>query len=165
MTVLFTPFIDWNLKEMALTFPPPPRIDVLKKKKNGPYIWSMACWLQVNNDRSRDYTIPNTTPMVNSQPSILGQQPTSVMGSAVQYSGASFTPSQEQPGIPQQTSAGWGPGVPPMPQSMPMQMHNNPYMPPGTMPPQAAPGMMQSPMQSGMPQSSMLPRYGSGQMQ
>lgn len=33
MTVLFTPFIDWNLKEMALTFPPPPRIDVFKKKK------------------------------------------------------------------------------------------------------------------------------------
>nr|POE51209.1 hypothetical protein CFP56_14649 [Quercus suber] len=103
--------------------------------------------------------------MVNSQPSILGQQPTSVMGSAVQYSGAPFTPSQEHPGMPQQPSAGWGPGVPPMPQSMPMQMHNNPYMPPGTMPPQAAPGMMQSPMQSGMPQSSMLPHYGSGQMQ
>ena len=37
MTVLFTPFIDWNLKEMALTFPPPPRIDVFKKKKN----WSL----------------------------------------------------------------------------------------------------------------------------
>ncbi|KAM3682039.1 hypothetical protein ACB098_12G042200 [Castanea mollissima] len=121
--------------------------------------------IKVNNDRSRDYTIPNTTPMVTSQPSILGQQPTSVMGSTVQYSGAPFTPSQEQPGLPQQPSAGWGPGVPPMPQSMPMQMHNNPYMPPGTMPPQAAPGMMQSPMQSGMPQSSMLPRYGSGQMQ
>ncbi|KAE8077847.1 hypothetical protein FH972_016369 [Carpinus fangiana] len=117
--------------------------------------------IKVNNDRSRDYTIPNT-PMVNSQPSILGQQPVSVMGPTVQYNGAPYTPSPEQqPGMPQ-TSAGWGPGVPPMPQSMPMQMHSNPYMPPGTMPPQ---GMMQSPIQSGLPQSSMLPPYGSGQIQ
>lgn len=126
-----------------------------------PYIWILACWLQVNNDRSRDYTIPNT-PMVNSQPSILGQQPVSVMGPTVQYNGAPYTPTPEQqPGMPQ-TSAGWGPVAPPMPQSMPMQMHSNPYMPPGTMPPQ---GMMQSSIQSGLPQSSMLPPYGSGQMQ
>ncbi|XP_059448160.1 polypyrimidine tract-binding protein homolog 2 isoform X2 [Corylus avellana] len=118
--------------------------------------------IKVNNDRSRDYTIPNT-PMVNSQPSILRQQPVSAMGPTVQYNGAPYTPTQEQqqPGMPQ-TSAGWGPGVPPMPQSMPMQMHSNPYMPPGTMPPQ---GMMQSPIQSGLPQSSMLPPYGSGHMQ
>ncbi|GLT53363.1 hypothetical protein SLA2020_266390 [Shorea laevis] len=117
--------------------------------------------IKVNNDRSRDYTIPNT-PMVNSQPSILGQQPVSVMGPTVQYNGAPYTPTPEQqPGMPQ-TSAGWGPVAPPMPQSMPMQMHSNPYMPPGTMPPQ---GMMQSSIQSGLPQSSMLPPYGSGQMQ
>jgi hypothetical protein len=102
--------------------------------------------------------------MVNSQPSILGQQPAPAMGHTVQYNGGPFTPNPEQPVMPQ-PSAGWGPGVPPMPQSMPMQMHNNPYMPPGTMQPQVAPGMMQSPMQGGVPQSSMLPPYGSGQMQ
>ncbi|KAG2709706.1 hypothetical protein I3843_05G230100 [Carya illinoinensis] len=119
--------------------------------------------IKVNNDRSRDYTIPNN-PVVNSQPSILGQQPVSGMGPTVQYNGATFTPTPEQPAMPQ-PSAGWGPGVPPMHQSMPMQMHSNPYMPPGTMLPQVAPGMMQSSIQSGMPQPSMLPPpYGSGQM-
>ncbi|XP_018809726.1 polypyrimidine tract-binding protein homolog 2-like isoform X2 [Juglans regia] len=119
--------------------------------------------IRVNNDRSRDYTIPNN-PVVNPQPSVLGNQSVSVMGPTVQYNRTPFTPTPEHPVMPQ-PSAGWGHGVPPMPQSMPMQMHNNPYMPPGTMPFQVSPGMMQSSIQSGIPQSSMLPRYGSGQMQ
>ncbi|XP_041015010.1 polypyrimidine tract-binding protein homolog 2-like isoform X2 [Juglans microcarpa x Juglans regia] len=119
--------------------------------------------IKVNNDRSRDYTIPNN-PVVNPQPLVLGNQSVSVMGPTVQYNRTPFTPTPEHPVMPQ-SSAGWGTGVPPMPQSMPMQMHNNPYMPPGTMPFQVSPGMMQSSIQSGIPQSSMLPRYGSGQMQ
>lgn len=107
-------------------------------------------YLQVNNDRSRDYTIPNT-PVVNAQPSILGQQSVPMMGPpAQQYNGS-------QPG--------WGATPPAVGQSMPMQMHNNVYMPPGTMPPQQmAPGM-QFPNHS-MPQSTTtMPTYGSDRPQ
>lgn len=106
--------------------------------------------IKVNNDRSRDYTLPST-PMVNSQPSILGQQPVPMVGaSANQYNGAQFAPPPpEQPMMHQPNAAGWG-AVPPASQSMPM-MGNHPYMPPGSMP--MGPGMMQMhmPGQSGMP--------------
>lgn len=106
--------------------------------------------IKVNNDRSRDYTLPST-PMVNSQPSILGQQPVPMVGAtANQYNGAQFAPPPpEQPMMHQPTAAGWG-AVPPASQSMPM-MGNHPYMPPGSMP--MGPGMMQMhmPGQSGMP--------------
>ncbi|GAY45564.1 hypothetical protein CUMW_090340 [Citrus unshiu] len=105
--------------------------------------------IKVNNDRSRDYTLPST-PMVNSQPSILGQQPVPMVGAtANQYNGAQFAPPPpEQPMMHQPTAAGWG-AVPPASQSMPM-MGNHPYMPPGSMP--MGPGMMQMhmPGQSGM---------------
>ncbi|KAK9181925.1 hypothetical protein WN944_025066 [Citrus x changshan-huyou] len=106
--------------------------------------------IKVNNDRSRDYTLPST-PMVNSQPSILGQQPVPMVGAtANQYNGAQFAPPPpEQPMMHQPTAAGWG-AVPPASQSMPM-MGNHPYMTPGSMP--MGPGMMQMhmPGQSGMP--------------
>lgn len=106
--------------------------------------------IKVNNDRSRDYTL-SSTPMVNSQPSILGQQPVPMVGAtANQYNGAQFAPPPpEQPMMHQPTAAGWG-AVPPASQSMPM-MGNHPYMPPGSMP--MGPGMMQMhmPGQSGMP--------------
>ncbi|XP_057950429.1 polypyrimidine tract-binding protein homolog 2 isoform X2 [Malania oleifera] len=93
--------------------------------------------IRVNNDRSRDYTIPNT-PMLNSQPSILGQQPVPVAGpSTQQYNGTQFAPAPDGP-VAHQPSAGWGSAVSGVPPSMPMQVHNQPYMPPGSMPP---PGM------------------------
>ncbi|KAM1029628.1 hypothetical protein ACFX2A_043122 [Malus domestica] len=99
--------------------------------------------IKVNNDRSRDYTIP-TIPIVTAQPSILGQQPVHQMSPAVPpYNGAQYAPT-DQAVMPQ---PGWGPTVPAVPQSMPIQMHNQPYMPPGTVPissPQMGPGMMQS---------------------
>ncbi|CAN6705857.1 unnamed protein product [Malus baccata var. baccata] len=99
--------------------------------------------IKVNNDRSRDYTIP-TIPIVTAQPSILGQQPVHQMSPAVPpYNGAQYAHT-DQAVMPQ---PGWGPTVPAVPQSMPIQMHNQPYMPPGTMPissPQMGPGMMQS---------------------
>ncbi|KAM1471680.1 hypothetical protein ACFX14_042143 [Malus domestica] len=99
--------------------------------------------IKVNNDRSRDYTIP-TIPIVTAQPSILGQQPVHQMSPAVPpYNGAQYAPT-DQAVMPQ---PGWGPTVPAVPQSMPIQMHNQPYMPPGTVPissPQMGHGMMQS---------------------
>lgn len=106
--------------------------------------------MQVNNDRSRDYTLPNT-PVVNSQPPILGQQPGSMMPPAHQYSGAyAATPAQP---MMSQPSASWGSGIPgPGPQSMPMQMHQHhyPYVShAGAMPPHMGAGMMQAPGQNG----------------
>ena len=97
--------------------------------------------------------------MVNSQPSILGQQPVPVMTSnPPQYSGAQYAPN-EPVGMPQ-PSAGWGAAAPAVPQSMP----NHPYMPPGhgTMP--SHPGMMPMPSQSGLPQMTVAP-YRTDQMQ
>ncbi|XP_022995386.1 polypyrimidine tract-binding protein homolog 2-like isoform X1 [Cucurbita maxima] len=106
--------------------------------------------IKVNNDRSRDYTIPNT-PMVNSQP---GQQPVQMMGpSSHQYNGNQYGPSAEQPGVQAQPSSGWGSSSPAAPYSMPM--HNPGYMPSGTMPPQMGPGMMSSP--SGLHQTPPPP--------
>ncbi|KAA3459921.1 polypyrimidine tract-binding protein-like protein 2 [Gossypium australe] len=104
--------------------------------------------IKVNNDRSRDYTIPNPA-MVNPQPSVLGQQPVQTMGH--QYNGTQYAPGiqQQQPTIPPQPSAGWGSSaVPPMPQ--PMMNNHNPYIPPASMP-QMTPGMMQMPGQGGIP--------------
>ncbi|KHG04021.1 hypothetical protein F383_18517 [Gossypium arboreum] len=104
--------------------------------------------IKVNNDRSRDYTIPNPA-MVNPQPSVLGQQPVQTMGH--QYNGTQYAPGrqQQQPTMPPQPSAGWGSSaVPPMPQHM-MNNHN-PYIPPASMP-QMTQGMMQMPGQGGIP--------------
>ncbi|KAJ0100586.1 hypothetical protein Patl1_20317 [Pistacia atlantica] len=104
--------------------------------------------IKVNNDRSKDYTIPNT-PMVNPQPSLLGQQPHPMVGTAAhQYNGSQYPPTHQHPGM-HQPSAGWGSAAPAIPQSMPM-MNNHSYMPAGTMP-QMGPGMMQMPGQGSMP--------------
>ncbi|KAI8006867.1 hypothetical protein LOK49_LG07G00258 [Camellia lanceoleosa] len=105
--------------------------------------------IKVNNDRSRDYTIPNA-PMLNVQPSILGHQPLSMggPGSHHQYNGPQFPQAPEGLAAPQ-PSAGWG-TVPH--QSMPVQMmhSNHPYMRPPTMTPDMAPGMMQLHSQNGL---------------
>ncbi|XP_031257087.1 polypyrimidine tract-binding protein homolog 2 isoform X2 [Pistacia vera] len=104
--------------------------------------------IKVNNDRSKDYTIPNT-PIVNPQPSLLGQQPHPMVGTAAhQYNGSQYPPTHQQPGM-HQPSAGWGSAAPAIPQSMPM-MNNHSYMPAGAMP-QMGPGMMQMPGQGSMP--------------
>ncbi|KAL2657722.1 hypothetical protein AAZV13_04G195800 [Glycine max] len=106
--------------------------------------------IKVNNDRSRDYTIPNT-PAVNVQPSILGQQSVPMMGPPQQpYNGS---------------QAGWGTAPPATTvQSMPMQMHNNVYMPSGTMPQQMAPGM-QFPSYNTAQPTTTLPSYRSDRTQ
>ncbi|OMO50030.1 hypothetical protein COLO4_38260 [Corchorus olitorius] len=123
--------------------------------------------IKVNNDRSRDYTIPNPT-LVNPQPSILGQQPVQTMGppAAHQYNGTQYAPGSEQGMMPPpQHSAGWASAVPPMPQSMPVQMTNHPYMPPPASMPQMAPtGMMQMPGQGGIPPAGTVPPYTPNQM-
>ncbi|KAK9914427.1 hypothetical protein M0R45_038208 [Rubus argutus] len=114
--------------------------------------------IKVNNDRSRDYTIPNV-PVGNTQPSILGQQPVNMTSPvAPQYNGAQFAPTGQA--MMPQPSAGWGPTVPAVPQSMPIQMHNQPYMPSGTTPSSMAPGMMQ-----GGAQQANLPPYHNSHMQ
>lgn len=59
-----------------------------------------------------------------------------------QYNGAHYAPITEQT-LMLQSQDGWI-APPVVHQSMP-QMHNNIYMPLGTMPPQTAPGMMQFP--------------------
>ncbi|KAI4307141.1 hypothetical protein L6164_030358 [Bauhinia variegata] len=122
--------------------------------------------IKVNNDRSRDYTIPNA-PVVNSQPSLLGQQPVTMMGAppVQQYNGVQYAPTHEQHVVPQ-PAVGWGTSVPAAPQSMPPQMHSHPYMPPpGPMPPQMAPGMMQFPSNNTLPHTTTMPTYGSDHVQ
>ncbi|XP_057988749.1 polypyrimidine tract-binding protein homolog 2 isoform X2 [Hevea brasiliensis] len=121
--------------------------------------------IKVNNDRSRDYTIPNTA-MLNPQPSILGHQPVSTIGPpAHPYSGTQFAPPTEHPAMPQ-PSAGWAAGVLAAPHSMLAQMSNQPYLPPGAMPPQMGPGMMSMAGPSRLPQgAAMPPPYRPGQMQ
>ncbi|OVA11443.1 RNA recognition motif domain [Macleaya cordata] len=122
--------------------------------------------VKVNNDRSRDYTIPDTSiGMLNTQPSILGQQPGPMMGpAAVPHYGGAHPFALAGNGI-------MG-GVPAVPgyagvshQTMPpmsMQLPNNTYMPPppGAMPPAMGPGMMQFPSQSGQqPPGTAMPSY------
>ncbi|KAA8533639.1 hypothetical protein F0562_030927 [Nyssa sinensis] len=107
--------------------------------------------IKVNNDRSRDYTIPNAR-MLNPQPSILGQQLHQMEGpGAHQYNGAQFAPAS-------QSSAGWGP-VAAAPQMMPTQMHIHPYMPPTTMPLEMSLGMKQLHSQNGTPHTATMPPY------
>lgn len=110
--------------------------------------------IKVNNDRSRDYTTPNA-PMLNTQPSLLGQQPPAYPMAGPgpqQYGGPQFPPAPQGFGMPQQ-SAGWGPSAASAPQSTPLQMHNHPYMQPANM----APGMMQFHNQNGLPRG--MPPY------
>ncbi|KAE8717471.1 Polypyrimidine tract-binding protein-like protein 1 [Hibiscus syriacus] len=120
--------------------------------------------IKVNNDRSRDYTVPNPA-MVNPQPSVFTQQPIQTMGPAAhQYNGTQYGPGVGQPMMPPQPSAGWTSGVPGVPQSTPVQMTNHPYMPPASMP-QMTPGTMQMPGgYSGIPPAGSVPPYGPNQM-
>ncbi|XP_022736448.1 polypyrimidine tract-binding protein homolog 2 isoform X2 [Durio zibethinus] len=121
--------------------------------------------IKVNNDRSRDYTIPNPA-MVNPQPSMVGQQPIQTLGAAAhQYNGTQYAPGLEQPMMPPQPSAGWVSAVPAVPQSMPVQMtSHHPFVPPATMP-QMTPGMMQMPGRSGVPPpAGTVPPYRPNQM-
>ncbi|CAK8567541.1 unnamed protein product [Lathyrus sativus] len=115
--------------------------------------------IKVNNDRSRDYTIP-ITPVVNLQPSILGQPVSMVGAPAQQYNGSQYTPISDPAMIPQ-PQAGWGTAPPAVAQSMPMQMYNNIYMPPGNMPPQMSPGNTPPQMPPGnMPPGMQFPNHG-----
>ncbi|KAK8685137.1 hypothetical protein V6N13_041145 [Hibiscus sabdariffa] len=120
--------------------------------------------IKVNNDRSRDYTVPNPA-MANPQPSGFGQQPVQTMGPAAhQYNGTQYGPGSGQPMMPPQPSAGWGSGVPGVPQSTPVQMTNHPYMPPAPMP-QTTPGTMQMPGgYGGVPPAGSVPPYRPNQM-
>ncbi|CAN0891806.1 Polypyrimidine tract-binding protein homolog 2 [Linum grandiflorum] len=110
--------------------------------------------IKVNNDRSRDYTIPNAPPLMNHpQPSVLGQQPPQPAGPSHPYGGSQYPPPTTDPHhsmMAPQTSVGWGSpaGIPPgAPMHHQQPMHNNAYMPPhqhgmmhgGTMPPHYRP--------------------------
>ncbi|XP_045816074.1 polypyrimidine tract-binding protein homolog 2-like [Trifolium pratense] len=123
--------------------------------------------IKVNNDRSRDYTIP-LIPVVNTQPSILGQ-PVPMMGPPdQQYNVSQYTPISDPAMIPQ-SQAGWGAAPPAVAQSMPLQMHNNIYMPPGNVPPQMPPGNVPPQMPPGnvppqMPPGNVPPQMPSGNM-
>ncbi|KAK4777307.1 hypothetical protein SAY87_017494 [Trapa incisa] len=117
--------------------------------------------IKVNNDRSRDYTLPNPA-IASPQPSILGQQPGSGAGPGTsQYGAPGQYPPVSGQTMMQQPSAGWGPPHGST-QSMPMQMHSNHYMPPqGAGSYQMGPGMMQGPNSGGVPHPSMgRPSYG-----
>ncbi|XP_057774254.1 polypyrimidine tract-binding protein homolog 2 isoform X2 [Salvia miltiorrhiza] len=104
--------------------------------------------IKVNNDRSRDYTIPNT-PVLNSQPSILGQQPYNVGGPGVPaYNGTQYAPGPDPHAVPPPHSTGWNP-------AMPQQMHNYPY----GGPPSMGPGAVPSHLQIGQPHSSPMRPY------
>ncbi|XP_019267071.1 PREDICTED: polypyrimidine tract-binding protein homolog 2 isoform X3 [Nicotiana attenuata] len=115
--------------------------------------------IKVNNDRSRDYTIPNV-PMLNSQPSVLGQQPHPVGGTGVHpYNGPTqYAPAPQGHAAPQH-SAGWNSPVGAAPQQIPMQMHNHPYSMPASGPPQMGHGMPPMHGQNGLPHSAGMPPY------
>lgn len=128
--------------------------------------------IKVNNDRSRDYTIP-MIPVVNTQPSILGQPVPMMVPPAEQYNGSQYTPISDPAMIPQ-SQVGWGTALPAVSQSMPLQMHNNIYMPAGNMPPgnvpmQMPPGNMPPgmhfPNHDMLQPTSTLPAYGSDRTQ
>ncbi|XP_055830083.1 polypyrimidine tract-binding protein homolog 2-like isoform X3 [Solanum dulcamara] len=122
--------------------------------------------IKVNNDRSRDYTIPNVPmmnsqpPMINSQPLVMGQQPPSVGGPGVHpYNGPTqYAPAPHGLGAPQH-SAGWNSPVGAAPPQMPMQMHNHHYSMPASGPPQMGPGMMPMHGQNGLPHCGGMPPY------
>ncbi|XP_071732615.1 polypyrimidine tract-binding protein homolog 2 isoform X2 [Rutidosis leptorrhynchoides] len=121
--------------------------------------------IKINNDRSRDYTIP-AVPMMNPnpQPPILGQQPPSA---GPQYNAAQYMPRPEGYGAPPQATGGWVQGPPPPPagpqpmqMQQQMQMHNHPYRPQHGMPSEMGPGPNYYNGQNGYPpQGGPPPRY------
>ncbi|XP_039050824.1 polypyrimidine tract-binding protein homolog 2-like [Hibiscus syriacus] len=116
--------------------------------------------IKVNNDRSRDYTVPNPA-ISNPQPSGFGQQPVQTMGPAAhQYKGTPYGPGSGQPMMmPPQPSAGWASGVPGVPQSTPVQMTNHPYMPPASMPQMTHGTMQMLGGYGGVPPAGSVPPY------
>lgn len=114
----------------------------------------------MNNDRSRDYTIPNV-PMMNSQPSVMGQQPPPVGGPVVHpYNGPTqYAPATQGFGAPQHSAAGWNSPVGSAPPQMPMQKHNHHYSMPASGPPQMGHEMMPMHGQNGLPHSGGMPPY------
>ncbi|KAF9601033.1 hypothetical protein IFM89_015018 [Coptis chinensis] len=101
--------------------------------------------VKVNNDRSRDYTSPNLF-MLNTQPSVLGQQPGFIVGPhAPLYAGPQFAPAANVVNTALPT-AQWG--LPSAPVYQPMvHQFSNTYMPPGTLHYEMGPGplIMQMP--------------------
>ncbi|XP_042505664.1 polypyrimidine tract-binding protein homolog 2-like [Macadamia integrifolia] len=109
---------------------------------------------QVNNDRSRDYTLPGTA-IYNTPPSVLGQQPVQmVFPAATQYQ---FAPATD--GIMgARPLAGWAPALASIPQPMPNHLSNNAYMLPAVLPPEMGIGATQ--FQSGQPSVTTVLHYG-----
>nr|GEX05079.1 helicase and polymerase-containing protein TEBICHI [Tanacetum cinerariifolium] len=128
-------------------------------KFRDPFLIEMTIltWLlmNVNNDRSKDYTMPAAVQM-NPQPLILGQQPSSA---GLQFNLGQYMPSPEGYAVPL-GSSGWAPGPPAEPQSMPMQqMHNHPYMQQQGMPSKIGPEPNHYNGQNGYHQGGAPPRY------
>ncbi|XP_042048866.1 polypyrimidine tract-binding protein homolog 2-like isoform X1 [Salvia splendens] len=103
--------------------------------------------IKVNNDRSRDYTIPNT-PVLNSQPAILGGQPYSGGPGFPTYNVTPYAPGPDPHAATPPHSTGWNP-------AMPQQMHNYHY----GAPPSMGPGAVPSHLQNGQPHSSPMHPY------
>ncbi|XP_043702373.1 polypyrimidine tract-binding protein homolog 1-like isoform X1 [Telopea speciosissima] len=112
--------------------------------------------VKVNNDRSRDYTIPGTA-IYSTPPSVLGQQPVQmVFPAATQYNGNQFAPAAD--GIMgARPLAGWAPAIASIPQPVPNHLSNNTYMLPAVLPPEMGLGATQ--FQSGQPSVTVL-HYG-----
>ncbi|KAF6140901.1 hypothetical protein GIB67_042314 [Kingdonia uniflora] len=105
--------------------------------------------VKVNNERSRDYTInPNNVMMTNTQPSILGQQPVTMMGPAT---APSFYSASQYAAIPTEY-AGW--------EAMPPVLHNNTYILPGMVSQEMGNGVLQTPGQIGQQSVMPTPPYG-----
>ncbi|KAF5190757.1 Polypyrimidine tract-binding protein-like protein [Thalictrum thalictroides] len=114
--------------------------------------------VKVNNDRSRDYTTPSL-PMLNTQPSILGQQPILPMGhTAPLYGSPQFAPAaNEMNGA--QPIAQCGVATAAAPQLLTHQFPTNTYMPPGAVHYETGPPLMQMPSQFGQPPVIPMPPY------
>nr|GMD55113.1 polypyrimidine tract-binding protein homolog 2 isoform X2 [Ipomoea batatas] len=96
--------------------------------------------IKVNNDRGRDYTIPNA-PMSSQPPMLLGQQQSPTGGPGVHpYNATQYASAPNVHAAPQAASS-WNfvgaAGPPPMS----MQMHNPPYMAPANVHNQNRPAM------------------------
>jgi polypyrimidine tract-binding protein 2 len=77
-----------------------------------------------------------------------------------QYNVSQYNPISDPAMIPQ-SQAGWGTAPPAVAQSMPLQMHNNIYMPPGNVPPQMPSGNMPP---GNMPPGNVPPQMPPGNM-
>ncbi|CAN4102327.1 unnamed protein product [Withania somnifera] len=108
--------------------------------------------IKVNNDRSRDYTIPNA-PMMNSHPPLSWGPGVHSYNGPIQYA-----PAPQGLGVPQH-SASWSPPVGAAPPQMPMEMPNHHYPMPASGPPQMGPGMMPMHGQNCLPHTGGMPPH------